>query len=733
MAYHQQLSTLCASLFTEEWSDLCAVLEHLQQHSDPHLLDDVFLMLFGVLQASELRFRPFLHLWLLGALASKGHPCAEISELTIVVKSSERFPIVPSTVSHLSALERIVFIDNQRNDIPYGWEQFPALLDLDLEGCPRLSECIDALVPISALLDGDGGIREVDFAVPDGLLTDADWRRLEQMAMLWLVQEHASELQALTALNLSGLGLTEVPPALFKLNGLQLLSLENNMISKIPEGFSHCSLKLLNVRGNPLESVASDVTVLRIDGLQWGVLRHRVQDWNSLIELDLSNCELSEIPAELANLPNLRTVKLGNNSIDSVAQKAEHLFERFLLSDGEPFPLVSFEGSLSIRELVQEHYHAGLFRAVERDTNLVRGIRKLNLSEKELSALPEGVRRLVNLEELYLGGNNLTSLPSWLGELSKLQVLHLSENQLTELPESISACPLECLSVMDNPLAELPQGIRALQIGEGQQHLLHHSLTELRYLYACACNWTTIPEVVMTYSCLELLDLSDNAITEYPSELGRLTSLTVLDLSDSALTEVPEFVGKLSALEDLNLSENQISEIKGLENLSSLFCDLRGNPIEQLPTHLNRLALDESQLNYLKSQNALGHIQELSLANQELEDVPYAIVQMQRLHELDISGNWIAWLPPKMGDLLQLKILNASDNNIHAIPENIDQWHSLMELNLSNNPIHQLPSALFEARNLQKVELRNCSLEQSELRQLHSALTAEIDSDLEGE
>ena len=122
--------------------------------------------------------------------------------------------IVPSTVSHLNTLERMSSL-TINEDVPYGWEQFPALLDLDLEGCPHLSECIDALIPICAQLDGEGGIREVDFAVPDDLLTDADWKRLEQMGMLWLVQEHTSELQALTALNLSGLGLTEVPPRCF--------------------------------------------------------------------------------------------------------------------------------------------------------------------------------------------------------------------------------------------------------------------------------------------------------------------------------------------------------------------------------------------------------------------------------------------------------------------------------------------------------------------------------------
>ena len=110
-----------------------------------------------------------------------------------------------------------------------------------------------------------------------------------------------------------------------------------------------------------------------------------------------------------------------------------------------------------------------------------------------------------------------------------------------------------------------------------------------------------------------------------------------------------------------------------------------------------------------------------------------------RLHKCSGCTSWISVAIGLLGcrqrwvNLLELKILNASHNNIHAIPENIDQWHSLRELNLSSNPIHQLPSALFDACHLEKVELRNCSLEQSELQRLHSTLTAQIDSDLEGE
>ena len=184
---------------------------------------------------------------------------------------------------------------------------------------------------------------------------------------------------------------------------------------------------------------------------------------------------------------------------------------------------------------------------------------------------------------------------------------------------------------MDNPLTELLR-VCALQIGEEQEHLLQPS-SELRHLLAP--NWTVIPEVVTTYSKLELLDLSDNLIEEYPIELGQLTSLTLLDLSDSALTEIPEFIGKLPALEELNLAENQLTEITGLAHLSGLFCDLRGNPIEQLPTYLNRLALDEGQLNYLKSQNALGHIQDSRWPTKSWKTCP------MRLHKCSGCTSWI--------------------------------------------------------------------------------------------
>src|SRR5271165_917630 len=66
-----------------------------------------------------------------------------------------------------------------------------------------------------------------------------------------------------------------------------------------------------------------------------------------------------------------------------------------------------------------------------------RGARTLDLSDHQLSALPESIGQLSGLQELYLSHNQLSALPESIGRLSGLQELNLSRNQLSALPESI--------------------------------------------------------------------------------------------------------------------------------------------------------------------------------------------------------------------------------------------------------------------------------------------------------
>ncbi len=65
------------------------------------------------------------------------------------------------------------------------------------------------------------------------------------------------------------------------------------------------------------------------------------------------------------------------------------------------------------------------------------GASTLDLSNKNLTTLPESISQLSQLQRLYLNANQLTTLPESISHLSQLQELFLDYNQLTTLPESL--------------------------------------------------------------------------------------------------------------------------------------------------------------------------------------------------------------------------------------------------------------------------------------------------------
>jgi Leucine-rich repeat (LRR) protein len=87
----------------------------------------------------------------------------------------------------------------------------------------------------------------------------------------------------------------------------------------------------------------------------------------------------------------------------------------------------------------------------------------LDLSELELSTLPEALGQLTNLQKLNLSGNQLTTLPESLGQLTNLQLLYLFDNQLTTLPESLEQLTnLQWLFLNNNQLTALPESLGAV-------------------------------------------------------------------------------------------------------------------------------------------------------------------------------------------------------------------------------------------------------------------------------
>jgi Leucine-rich repeat (LRR) protein len=313
------------------------------------------------------------------------------------------------------------------------------------------------------------------------------------------------------------------------------------------------------------------------------------------------------------------------------------------------------------------------------------GADELDLSELELTAIPESLSRMANLRRLNLSGNQLTTIPESLSRLSELKSLYLAGNQITTIPESIAALSkLESLNLWGNQITTIPESLSRL--------------SELKSLDLTRNQITTIPESIAALSKLERLRLWENQITTIPESLSRLWELKSLDLSFNRITTIPESLSRLSDLKLLDLSSNQITTIpESLSRLSELMeLDLASNQITTIPESLSRL----SELKWL------------DLSFNQITTIPESLSQLTKLENLDLARNQITTIPESLSQLTKLEALDLSANQITVIPRSFSRLKNLQKLDLSGNP---LPDELMAAaargveaflRYLESVEAR---------------------------
>ena len=90
---------------------------------------------------------------------------------------------------------------------------------------------------------------------------------------------------------------------------------------------------------------------------------------------------------------------------------------------------------------------------------------KLDLSNQNLTKVPEYVFNLTKLEELNLSNNQLTgAIQSQIGQLKKLKVLNASDNFMTGVPAEVGQLiNLQVLDLSDNQLTGLPNELGNLK------------------------------------------------------------------------------------------------------------------------------------------------------------------------------------------------------------------------------------------------------------------------------
>jgi len=184
--------------------------------------------------------------------------------------------------------------------------------------------------------------------------------------------------------------------------------------------------------------------------------------------------------------------------------------------------------------------------------------------------------------------------------------------------------------------------LRAGQLAGTKQLNLSAGLTEFpREIFALA-------------DTLEVLNLTGNALSSLPDDLGRLHKLRVLFCSDNQFTEVPAVLGQCPQLRMVGFKANQIRTL----------------PAAALPPALRWLILTDNQLEALPAEiGNCPQLQKLMLAGNRLTELPETLANCTNLELLRIAANRLTELPAWLLALPRLAWLAYAGNPFGAQAE----------------------------------------------------------------
>ena len=221
--------------------------------------------------------------------------------------------------------------------------------------------------------------------------------------------------------------------------------------------------------------------------------------------LDLSFCNLIEVPKEVFKLINLTYLNLSSNKLTELSTEIGQL-----------------------TNLTHLHLSANSLTQLPAEISQLTNLTSLNFSFNSLTQLPIEIGQLPNLTHLYLNSNSLTQLPIEIGQLSNLTDLYLSFNSLTQLPTGI-----------------------------GQ-------LTNLTHLYLSANSLIQFPPAIEQLANLTVLDLRSNLLKRLPTKIGQLTHLKMIKLKGNLLEDPPPEIVQQGTKAILNYLNEKL---KGLDHI----------------------------------------------------------------------------------------------------------------------------------------------------------------------
>ena len=292
---------------------------------------------------------------------------------------------------------------------------------------------------------------------------------------------------------------------------LEALRLDNNMAGELKGLDQLTNLKELDASGNRMaavpETLPASLTHLHLSGNRiQEVAASSLSNASSVLVLDLSDNQLTAVPAALGGLQVLQTLDLSGNLIGSL------------------------EGAsiLGLRQLWRLQLRGNRIRRVRRGLfDELRSLQILDLSSNGLGDLERGsFDACEQLRAVRLDANDLESVDGLFADLERLLWLNVSQNSIRAFDYAMVPRSLQWLDVSHNQISEL--GDYYDLAGELSLTTVEAGFNRIRILGP-----NSVPDGV------ETLGLNDNAIEQIvPYTFFKKTRLAKVDLTVNNLRTI---------------------------------------------------------------------------------------------------------------------------------------------------------------------------------------------------
>lgn len=389
--------------------------------------------------------------------------------------------------------------------------------------------------------------------------------------------------------------LGELPPSIDTLPNLRTLSLDNCHISLTVESAARLAtmshLEALNLHQNPLGRVPD------------------IQAMRDLVDLDLSQTGIDQVPAGLLNLPHLDTVFLSDNQIRELPPALFELppsaSQRFDFSDN-PFSLTTLERIKTYFQRHGSYWEADAAEVDRRDARLLFPSLNNDDINTFIFSLPgdieAGRRELARLtDELETLQSELTL---WSTEAERPELERARRQALHRLLES-------------SWRRETPQNTRFI-----------HALSLPSALAG------DLPTLSAQFKHIGYLSLEGNGMRLQPEAfLKSFTALDILNIQNAQLGDIPASAFNLPKLTHL-----------GLPRCGITLSEMSRNALAGM-TRLEHLDLSYNPLGGHMDFQRLANLKDVSLQGTGLREVPPGLLTQNRPMVINLSHNAIAELP----------------------------------------------------------------------------------------